>query len=410
MTQNDPFLALRHRDYRLLISGRAVGLMGEQMVGVAVGWELYERTGSAFALGLVGLVQVLPVIVFALPAGAIADQFDRRRVIAIAQSTLALGSLGLLAISLLGLPVELYYAALALTGCARAFNNPATRALIAQTVPPPAYASAATWSGGLAQLALILGPSVGGTIVALFQRGAPVFALNLIATLLFALLVSLIRGKQSTLAQRGLSVGALLGGLRFISVTRIVLAAITLDLFAVMLGGVVFLLPVYAKEILHIGPQLLGWLYAAPAAGAITMSFLIAFLPPFRWAGWTLVVSVALYGVAMAAFGLSTSFPLSLAALALGGAMDQVSVVIRSTLVLLWTPDERRGRVTAVEGVFINMSNQIGGFRAGTMAALFGPVTAVVGGGIGAVLMVAVVALLFPELRALRRLNGPASQ
>jgi len=392
------------------MAGRFLGSLGDQMLSVAVGWELYQRTNSALALGLVGLVQVAPVVLFSLPAGSIADRFPRQRVIVAAQTLSLAGSLGLATLSLLNGPLTAFYACLLVIGIGSAFRTPASSALLSQTVPSAMYANAATWSSSSLQLAAVLGPTLGGLVIALTYSSTPVYILDALAGLTLALLIARIRTER-VVRPRGVSGLRALGeGISFVARTRVVLGAITLDMFGVLLGGATSLLPIYARDILHVGPQGLGWLAAAPSVGAILMAVTLAHLPPFKRAGAMLLVAVVGFGAATIVFGLSTSFPLSLVMLALLGAFDNISMVIRHTLLLVRTPDELRGRVSAVNNVFIGASNQLGGFESGVAAALFTPVIAVVGGGAGTILIVLMIAFGFPELRRFGRLTDVESE
>lgn len=399
---HDTFAALRFRDFRLLISGRFVAQVGEMMVSVAIGWELYERTRDPFALGLVGLVQVLPVMLLSLPGGYVADRYNRRLVTLISQVVLILCSLGLAGLSLARGSLALIYLLLALIGAARAFNNPAEGALTPQTVPEEHYFNATTWSSSVWQLSAILGPAVGGLLIALTGHAVMVYVANALAgtALVIVLLLLNIKQKHYTLPDEP-PLQSLRAGIRFLQHTRIILASITLDMFAVLLGGAVFLLPVYARDILQVDSTGLGILRAAPSIGALLMALFLARRSPFRRAGWTLLWAVAGFGLATIAFGVSTSFWFSVLMLALTGALDNISVVIRHTLLLTHTPDEMRGRVGAVNSVFIGASNELGGFESGVAASLLGPVGAVVFGGFGTLLVVAVVAWWSPELREL---------
>ncbi len=403
--QHDPYAALRYRDFRLLAAGRFIATLGEQMTSVAIGWELYERTHEAFALGLVGLVQVLPVIILSLPAGTAADRYNRKRIVLFSQVVLAAGAMGLALLSATQGSLLLVYGCLLLIGLARAFNGPASSTLLPLSVPPEVYTSAATWSSSAWQLAAVIGPALGGLAIALFNSATEVFVFDAIAGLTFLALVAAMRGKQLKPKREEMSRKSLAAGIGFVWRTKIILAAITLDMFAVLLGGATALLPVYAKDILQVGPGGLGWLRAAPSVGAVLMAFTLAHRPPFQHAGRTLLFAVAGFGVATIVFGLSTSFWLSLAMLATLGALDNISVVIRSTLLLTRTPDEMRGRVGAVNGVFIGTSNELGAFESGIAAGLFGPVVAVVAGGIGTILVVLLIAFGWPEVRRLGRLD-----
>ena len=402
----DPYRALRFRDFRLLFIGRFIASIGEQMLNVAIGWELYERTGSALVLGIVGLVQVLPVIVLSLPAGHLADRLNRKYIVIVTQIMLALASLGLTVLSYSHGSLMLIYACLLLIGVAVAFNDPATSTLLPQTVPQQVYENAATWSSSSWQLASVVGPALGGFVVALGHGATPVYALNVGVGLIFLALIAPLRGQQRRVRlSSGTRLRSLVEGVIFVRQTRVILAAITLDMFAVLLGGATTLLPIFAKDILHVGPVGLGWLRAAPSIGAVCVSIYIAHTPPFTKAGKTLLGAVAGFGMATIVFGISRSFWLSLLMLFILGGLDNISVVIRSTLLLIRTPDALRGRIAAINTLFIGASNELGGFESGLAAQVFGPIVAVAGGGVGTVLVVLCVALLWPEMRRLGRLG-----
>lgn len=401
----DAYAALRIRDFRLYLIGNFLATVGMEMLTVAVGWELYERTGSALALGGVGLAQVAPVFALTLPAGHVVDRFDRRHVLIGAQLLLAVAAVGLLLVSALGAPVWLVYACLVAAGTARAFQGPAKEALSAQLVPPELFGNSATWRSGSWQLAAVLGPALGGVVIALTHSAVPAFALAAVAALILAGCTVPLRPRPYA---RPASVGALetlLAGLRFVWRSPLILATITLDMFAVLLGGATMLLPIFAKDVLRVGPSGLGWLLAAPAVGAIVTAFALAHRPPMRNAGRALLVAVVAFGASTVAFALSRSMPLSLVALALVGGFDMVSVVIRSTLLQVLTPDDLRGRVAAVNGLFIGTSNELGGFESGVTAAFLGPVGSVVLGGCGAMVVGVLVFAYWPQLRTLRTLE-----
>jgi MFS family permease len=407
---HDPYQAFRFRDYRLLFAGTLIATIGEQMLNVAIGWELYERTGSALALGGVGLVQVLPIIILSLPAGHLADRFNRRLIVIGARISLALATVGLAALSYTHGSLALIYGCLLLTGIATAFSGPASSTLIPQTVPEGAYTNAATWSSSSWQLASVLGPALGGFVIALLHSATLVYALDAAAALIFVVLILLLgkvrQGVQSVeQSAEHTTLGSLIEGLTFLRRTKVILAAITLDMFAVLLGGATTLLPIFAKDILHVGPTGLGWLRAAPSIGALCISFSIAHLPPFKKAGRTLLWAVTGFGLATIIFGWSHWFWLSLLMLLILGGCDNISVVIRGTLLLTRAPDAMRGRIAAVNNIFLGASNELGGFESGLIAQLFGPVISVVGGGIGTILVVLLVALLWPEMRRLGALS-----
>ena len=404
--RHDPYAVLRVRDFRLLIAGRFITSFGNEMLTFAISWELWLRTNSALALGMVGLVQVIPVILLSLPGGHFADQHNRRRIIVVTQTVFALSALGLAVLSYIQGPLVLIYACLLLIGIARAFNDPAASTLIPETVPPELFTNAATWNSRAWQTAAITGPAVAGILVALLGSVTEIYVFDALATFTFVILIGMIQGRQLPLARKAATLDSLREGIRFMRDTKVILAAITLDMFAVLFGGAVALLPIYATDILKVGPQGLGIMRAAPSVGALLMAFALAHLPPLKQAGKTLLIAVAGFGLATIAFGLSTSFWLSVLMLAMLGALDNISVVIRSTLVLTRTPNEMRGRVSAVNSIFVSVSNEMGAFESGFVASLVGPILSVVGGGVGTILVVMVIARLWPEMRNLKSLSA----
>ena len=409
-TRHDPYKALRSRDFRLLLTGRIITSFGNEMLTFAIAWELWLRTRSAFALGMVGLVQVAPVILLSLPGGYVADQHNRRRIVGITQVAFAFCSLGLGLLSYFRGPLFLIYVCLLGIGIARAFNDPAASTLVPEAVPPELFASAATWTSSAWQLASIVGPAAAGLIVALWNNVTVIYLFDALAAIVFLILLGFIKGRPLALSRKAATMDSLIEGLRFIRSTRVILAAITLDMFAVLFGGAVALLPIYATDILQVGPQGLGIMRAAPSIGAIIMAFVIAHLPPFKHAGQTLLIAVTGFGVATIIFGLSTNFLLSVAMLTLLGGLDNISVIIRSTLMLTLTPDEMRGRTAAVNSIFIGTSNELGAFESGMAASLFGPVIAVVVGGVGTILVVITIVKVWPEMRNLETLDAPVKQ
>jgi MFS family permease len=402
---HDPYAALRFRDYRLFTGGAVLANTGHTMLSVGVGWELYERTGDALPLGLVGLMQALPVLLFALPAGHLADQFDRRRIVLAMQFLAALGSLALAALSYVGASVNWFYVCLFLMATARAFSGPAYSAMLPQLVPVEAFANAVTWRSSGFQLASVVGPALGGLVLGLTRTAVPVYLADAVLTLLFLTGVLFVRGRQTVGTGEPMTLQSLAAGARFVWNTKVIFAAVTLDMLAVLFGGATALLPIYAKDILHVGPTGLGWLRAAPAIGALLMALIIAHRRPPQRAGQALLWSVAGFGIATIVFGFSTSFPLSLAMLFLAGALDNISVVVRHTLVQVMTPDAMRGRVSAVNGIFITTSNELGAFESGGVAKLFGPIFSVVSGGVGTLVVVGLTAMLAPALRKLGALQ-----
>jgi MFS family permease len=403
---NDPYAALRFRDFRYLMASSSLATLGEQMLTVAIGWDIYSRTHSALMLGFVGLAQFAPVLALSLVAGHAADRFDRRVTVMLSQGLMGLTSLGLATIALTHGPVGLIFALLALRGVGEAFNVAASGAMPPQTVPVETFENAASWSSSSWQLAAVIGPALAGLFIALRGDATPVYLFDALAGLAAIAMIGRIRGKQASQSSEPMTLAGLMGGVRFILRTKVILAAVTLDMVAVLLGGATTLLPIFAISILHVGAQGLGVMVAAPSIGAICMATLQAYLPPFRHAGRTLLLAVAGFGAATLVFGFSRSFPLSLVALFALGAMDNISVVIRKTLLLLRTPDILRGRLSAVNNVFIGASNQLGGFESGLLAAAIGPVGAVALGGVGSALAVGAIAWAWPELRTLGRMTA----
>ncbi|MCC5634696.1 MFS transporter [Nostoc sp. CHAB 5844] len=406
--QHDPFAALRFRDYRLFTIGRLLLFIGSQMQTVAIGWELYERTDSALALGGVGLAQVLPIIALTLIAGDLADRRDRKITVLSSVILLALCSLTLAVLSYTQGAVLLIYACLILSGVARAFLKPAGDALMWQLIPVPLFTNAATWNSSSFQLAAVIGPALGGFGIALLKSATGVYILAAIAAFLCFCLTAAIKEQKNIRAKEPISLQALSAGVKFLWENQLILAAITLDMFAVLFGGAIALLPIFAKDILRVGPVELGYLQAAPSIGALIMAVSLAYLPPLRKAGPALLWSVVGFGVVTIIFGLSRWFWLSLLMLVLSGALDSISVVIRHTLVQIRTPDHLRGRVAAINSVFISASNELGGFESGLAAAVFGPIASVVGGGVGTIFVVIAVAKIWPgicKLGALQELD-----
>lgn len=409
--RHDPYQALRYRDFRCFILAIFLSAFSEQMLTVAIGWELYQRTNSPLALGFVGLVQVLPVIALSLPAGSLVDRANRRSLVITARSVTLTSVLCLLLLSVAQGPLVLIYGCLLLIGIAESFGSPANAAMFSQVVPGHVYENAATWESSSWQLASVGGPALGGVLIALSGRALPVYLLDILALTVVVLSLLLVRARQpARVVSTHSTLHSLAEGLTFLRRTRVILAAITLDLFAVLLGGATTLLPIFARDILRVGPTGLGLLQAAPSVGALCVTLCLAHTPPFRKAGRALLLAVAAFGLATCIFGVSRLFWLSLLMLAALGASDNVSVVIRSTLLLTRTPEEMRGRVASVDTLFVGMSNQLGGFESGLLAQVLGPVAAVSVGGLGTILVVCLVALLWPEMRRLGALSEPEPQ
>jgi MFS family permease len=393
--------ALKCRDFRLLFVGVVVSNIGLQMQGTAIGWELYDRTHSAYALGFVGLIALIPLLALALPAGHIIDTHDRRRVLMMSLAIFTAASIGLGLVSRTHGPLAALYGCVLLTGVARAFHTPARNALLPELVPPDILANAVTWNSGGWQLASVVGPAVGGALIAALGGAVAVYVCSGVATLTFLLLAAAIRHRSTERLTQVMTASALVAGVRFVARSKLLLPIITLDLFAVLLGGATTLLPIYAKDILRVGPAGLGWLDAAPSLGAVLMAVALASFPPMRRAGRTLLWAVLGFGVGTLVFGVSQNFALSLTMLAVIGGLDMVSVVIRNTIAPLVTPDEMRGRVGSITGLFIGTSNLLGGFESGAVAGAFGPVFSVVSGAIGTVIVVFAVAWYWPSVRRL---------
>ncbi|HEY7841334.1 MAG TPA: MFS transporter [Gammaproteobacteria bacterium] len=399
--------AMQLPQFRRYFAARICGSTAGQMQAVAIGWQVYEMTGSALDLGIVGLCLFLPELTLALITGHVADHFDRRRVLALATCLDALCVSALLGLTLMGnRDTHWIFAVLVFTGVARAFQAPASFALLPNLVKPHLFANAAAWISSAWQSAAIAGPALGGFLYIL----GPEITYGTCAALLLlsAFMVSTVQLVSTTLRRGVMTWQSMLAGVHFIRRHPLVLGATSLDLFAVLLGGATALLPIYAKDILDVGPSGLGILRSAPAVGALVAAVIMLRWPIRRNTGRALLYWVAVFGLATIGFGISTNLWLSLAMLALLGGADMVSVIIRRVLIQVATPDEFRGRVSAVESVFIGASNELGEFRAGVMAALIGTVPAVVFGGIGTVLVVGLWTKFFPELRDVDRLESAA--
>ncbi|MEM7032434.1 MAG: MFS transporter [Chloroflexota bacterium] len=396
--KHDPYLAFRYPTYRLYIGGWVIAMFGTRIQSIAIAWEMYQRTGEALSLGLVGLVQALPTMLLALPAGYLADSMNRRTLVMISLGAMTLTSLALALLSISQGPVLWMYLLLFLDATVVTLGRPARTALVPRLVPESVFPNAVTWNTSLMQIASVAGPALGGLIIAAFSPATALF-LSAFSSLVFILLLSRVKLAPMTRKPDRATLETLLGGIRFVLDKRLVLALMSLDMFAVLLGGAVYLLPIFAEDILQVGATGFGWLEAAPAAGALCMALTLAHFPPMKRAGRNLLLAIAGFGVATIIFGLSTSFWLSMLMLFFTGALDNISMVIRHTLVQLLTPDHMRGRVSAVNQVFVGASNEIGGFESGVVAHYFGPIVSVVSGGIGTIGVVIVTAIIAPELR-----------
>ncbi len=406
---NSPRPLYRGRDLPLYLCTRVLARVATLVQSVAVGWQVYDLVRSPLALGLVGLVEFAPMFLLTLPAGELADRFDPRRILALSLLLEAVTS-GLLLLFAATHPQRIWplYAVLVLFGCASGLAGPAGRSLAPFLVPPERLAKAIAWSSSVAQVAVIAGPAVGGYAYALGPAVA--YGGALVALVLAAAGTMLLGGRRPPreAAVLGSRLARVREGVRFVRSRPVVLGAISLDLFAVLLGGATALLPIYARDILHIGPTGLGVLRSAPALGAAAVALYLVGRPLQRHIGSVLFATVAVFGVATIVFGLSSDFALSLIALVVLGASDQVSVYIRTALVQFATPDAVRGRVSAVSTLFISSSNELGEFESGVTAALFGTVQAVVVGGVGTLLVVALWMRLFPPLRNVDRMADVA--
>ncbi len=405
-TSGDRFAAFRHRSYALFFSSRFLAAFAIQIVSVSVGWQMYEVTRNTLYLGLIGLVQFLPALLLILVTGSVADRYNRRVIVSACMALAAISAAALLGLTLAGafepLPV---FIILVLFGIERAFMGPAVQSLAPNLVPEKDLANAIAWNSSSWQTASIIGPVAGGL---LYGLGASIaYSVALAMFVLGAVLVSIIPKPAQRTSSKATSWTEILAGFSFISREKVVLGAISLDLFAVLLGGAVALMPVFATDVLALGPLGLGLLRSAPGVGAIIVAIWLAFRPIQHNAGIAMFVGVALFGLGTAVFGLSQTPWISVTALAVMGASDMISVYVRETLIALWTPDEVRGRVNAVNSVFIGASNELGEFRAGTMAHIIGAVPAVVIGGFGTLAVAVIWSLGFPQLRKIDSLQAP---
>ncbi len=417
LTSNDPRLAGRvaftYPNFVSYTLARFFIVVSLEMQSVAVGWQVYEITKRPIDLGYVGLAQFLPGFVLFLFAGHAADIFDRRKLLMGCYAGFGLCSALLLAISWRAPhSVHAIYVVLVLLGIFRSFNFPVSRAILPHLVPAEHFSNAVAWNASTFQIATIAGPAIGGIVYALFRGPEAVYAaavtVSIVSSILTLRIHPLPTAPAKELAERlsgrasdkdPISLRTVFAGFRFIREKKLILGSISLDMFAVLLGGAVALLPVYARTILHTGPWGLGLLRSAPGVGAALMAIVVAHRPIRRRAGLTMLLCVAAFGVFTIVFGISHSLVLSLIALFLAGAADMVSVIIRATLVQVATPDEMRGRVNAIDFLFIGVSNELGEFESGLTAQWFGTVPAVVLGGVGTLLVTAIWAWLFPELR-----------
>jgi MFS family permease len=383
--------------------------MSLQMLGMAIGWEVYERTSDVQSLGYIGLARALPVVLCALPAGYVIDHFSRKTVLVLTQVAMGTAAALLAVVSHAHLPVFWLYALLVMMGCSRSFNGPSRATLLPQIVEPDHFHNAVTWNSGVFQFAAMLGPILAGLLLDRFKTAWPVYVCTAVGCYTFAFSSALLKPRASERPSAGMSWRGMFEGAGHVWREKTILSTLTLDLFAVLFGGATGLMPVYAKDILHVGAKGLGMLTAMPFVGAFLMAMVLAHRPPFKKSGPTLLWSVATFGLATIVFGFSTSFVLSLVMLFIAGAVDNVSVVVRHVLVQLRTPEQLRGRVSSVNSVFIECSNQLGAFESGTVANWTTPVFSVVSGGVGTILVVAAVAVTWPQIRRLGELRDIAA-
>jgi MFS family permease len=426
----DHYAVFRLRDFRLYLTGRLFAVLGAQMLTVAVGWELYERTHSALALGIVGLAEMIAMVACTLPAGHLADNHSRKRIILTALVVSSCASLGLALISWNQASVYWIYACLFTSAGARTFLWPASSAFLTSLVPRELFPRAVTWNSGVFQLSSVVGPALGGLLIAVLHKwsdhpAAFIYLINFCTAAICFFTVKMVSAHHRVKNPEPMSLKSFATGFKFIFAQRLILGMITLDMFAVFLGGATSLMPVFAKDILHAGADGLGLLQAALPLGSVLCALYLAHRPPLQKAGRALLWCVAGFGVATILFGLFNNYALghwlgfalpdrawfwlAFATMFVCGAVDNVSVVVRHTSVQLLTPDEKRGRVSAVNSLFIGTSNELGGFESGFVAHLAGPamgnaittgaIISVVSGGIGTILVVGAVAYFWPEIR-----------
>jgi MFS family permease len=411
--------AFAFRDFRRYQMARIVAVLGAEAQSVAVAWHIYSITHRPIDLGYSGLALFLPSLLFLLAAGHVADRFDRRRVLLLFYGLQMICAMALVGLAHRGSQnVFPIYCVLFLIGTGRAFAGPAGTSLIPQLVPEKHFVNAVTWGGAIFQFANVTGPAIGGLLFTLplgrlmtgwgLEGAGIVYVFNVAALAWFLVLVVSLRIRPGRMEKRETSLKVVLAGFHYVSRSSMLLGALSLDLFVMLLGGAVALMPIFAHEILHAGPMGLGMLRAAPAVGSVIMSLVLARFPLVRHAGRHLFVAVALFGVATVCFGLSRSMWMSLAALACSGAADAVSVIIRGSLVQLATPPEMRGRVSAVNSLFVGASNELGAFESGLTAQWWGAVRAAILGGMGAVAVAGMWATLFPGLRRADELTAEA--
>ena len=423
-TSHDPYAVWRRPEYRRFSIAWLALVIAGQIEVIAVGIHIYAKTGDPLALGWIGLVRALPVLLLAVAGGQLADRFNRQTVIILMQSLGLLAIAGLTALVYCEAPVHWFYAAILMASIAQALGSPARSAFLPQLVPASLFSNAMAWNSSLFQVGTMVGPAIGGLLLGAHDYTPPAFLLAIFLRLTSLLAVWSLTVGQPPRPSGGVSFRSMLAGIQFVWNSKIILATITLDMFAVLLGGATYLLPMFAKDILHVGGFGLGLLRSAEAIGAIAMAMAIAHLPPIKRAGRAMLWAVAGFGAATVLFGLSHWFWLSMVAMVLIGACDNISVIVRHTLVQIMTPDSMRGRVSGVHNIFIVSSNDLGGFESGATASLFGTmaagfglaeaglasrvagaVSSVVFGGVGAMVVVAGCAKRWPDLLKLGSLR-----
>jgi len=421
---HDPYAPWRDRNYRLYSTGWMAQTIAFQIESVAIGVHIYDRTADPLALGWVGLVRALPIMLLSIAGGQLADRYNRRSIMLMTQTLTALASGGLLTAAYYGSPIHWFYVFLFLGAIGQAFGTPARAALLPQLLPVEIFSNAMVWNSSLFQVSTIVGPAIGGFMLGQHNYTPPALTVVLLLRLASIVPIAMLRVPPMVKKTTEISMKSLLAGIRFVRESKVILATLTLDLAAVLVGGATYLLPIFAMDILHVGGRGLGLLRSAEAVGAICMAMTIAHRPPFKRSGRAMLWAVAGFGLATIVFGLSPWFGLSLAAMFLIGAFDNISVIVRHTLVQVLTPDSMRGRVSAVNNVFIVASNDLGGFESGVTARVFGDmasgfgwaspglsgrivgaVSSVVFGGVGAILAVIGTAKIWPEVHKLGSLR-----
>ncbi|HEX4263138.1 MAG TPA: MFS transporter [Verrucomicrobiae bacterium] len=417
LESNRSYAILRNRDLRLYLSGRLIAVIGQQMLAIAIGWELFFRTHSLMKLSYVGLTQVAPMILFTLPAGHVADSYNRKRIITLMTLVVAISSLGLAIISKYQASILWMYACLFVSAAARTFLTAASASFLPSLVERKDLSRAVNWSATTFQFSSIVGPAIfSGLIWFAGHKAYPIYIINFFAAIIFCVMMTQIHTHHVVANREKMSFKTLLTGFNFVFANKIILGIISLDMFAVLLGGATALLPVYTELILKVGPEWLGFLQMALPIGSFLCTFILAHRPPIQKAGHSLLWAVTGFGVATIGFGLSRWFWLSFSMLFICGVVDNISVVVRHTLVQLLTPDDKRGRVSAVNNLFIGTSNEMGEFESGAVAQLLGPVIgnsrsvgavlSVVIGGFGTIGVVIAIALIFPQIRKYGRLDA----